>query len=106
MRGMIIGFSTLAIAALPTMAIADGDGADHPRCRRCSRGCRCRRPGWRGRLAVSQAASLAEPLRYLDPGRAVVAPGPVPAGPCSTRSTTRSDDAGNSVTHQTTNCPD
>ena len=27
MRGMIIGFSTLAIAALPTMAIADGDGA-------------------------------------------------------------------------------
>ena len=24
MRGMIIGFSTLAIAALPTMAIADG----------------------------------------------------------------------------------
>ena len=27
MRGMIIGFSTLAIAALPTMAIADGNGA-------------------------------------------------------------------------------
>jgi hypothetical protein len=42
------------------------------------------------------------------PGPMVVAPapGPVPVGPCSTRTTTRSDDAGNSVTHQTTNCPD
>jgi hypothetical protein len=27
MRGMIIGFSTLAIAALPTIALADGNGA-------------------------------------------------------------------------------
>jgi hypothetical protein len=27
MRGMIFGFSVLAIAAMPTMALADGDGA-------------------------------------------------------------------------------
>ena len=27
MRGMIIGLSALAIAALPTLALADGDGA-------------------------------------------------------------------------------
>ena len=27
MRGMIIGFSALAIATLPTLAFADGDGA-------------------------------------------------------------------------------
>ena len=48
MRGMIIGFATLAIAALPTMALADGNGANHRRCWRRSRGRRRGRPGWRG----------------------------------------------------------
>ena len=75
------------------------------RCRRRSRGRSRRRPGWRGGRRCRRRRHWRSRFGTWtrDGGRR---PGPVPVGPCSTRSTTRSDHAGNSVTHQTTNCPD
>ena len=105
MRGMIIGFATLAIAALPTMALADGSGAITGAAGGAVAGAVVGGPVG---AAVGGVAGgvIGGAASGPGPGTVVVAPGPVPVGPCSTRSTTRSDDAGNSVTHQTTNCPD
>jgi hypothetical protein len=105
MRGMIVGFSVLAIAALPTMALADGDGAVTGAVGGAVAGAVVGGPVG---AAVGGVAGGVIGGTASGPGTVVVAPdrGSVPVGPCSTRSTTRSDDAGNSVTHQTTNCAD
>jgi hypothetical protein len=78
MRGMVMGLSTLATVALPAVGLADGDGAVT------------------GAVGGAVAGAVV----------VVVAPAPVPMAPCSTRTTTTSDNTGNSVTSQTTNCPD
>jgi hypothetical protein len=107
MRGMIIGFSTLVIAALPTVALADGNGAVTGAAGGAVAGAVVGGPvgaavgGVAGGI-IGGAASGPRP----EPVVVAPAPGAVPVGPCSTRTTTRSDDAGNSVTHQTTNCQD
>lgn len=104
MRGMIIGLSALAIATLPTLALADGNGAVTGAAGGAVAGAVVGGPvgaavGGVAGAVVGGAASGPRPV--------VVAPAPVvPVAPCSTHSTTRSDSAGNSVTHQRTNCPD
>jgi hypothetical protein len=105
MRGMIIGFSTLAIAALPTIALADGNGALTGAAGGAIAGAVVGGPVG---AAVGGVAGGVIGGAASGPGTVVVAPepGPVPEGPCNTRTTTRSDNVGNSVTHQTTNCPD
>ena len=62
----IVGFSTLAIAALPTLAVADGDGASPARPAESSQA-RSSAGRWAPQLAALRAALSAEPL--LDPGR-------------------------------------
>jgi hypothetical protein len=103
MRGMVIGFSTLAIAALPTIALADGNGALTGAAGGAVAGAVVGGPIG---AAVGGVAGGVIGGTASGPGTVVVAPGPVQEGPCNTRTTTRSDSDGNSVTHQTTNCPD
>jgi hypothetical protein len=104
MRGMIIGLSALAITALPTLAFADGDGALTGAAGGAVAGAVVGGPvgaavGGAAGGIIGGAASGPP-----GPGPVVVAPAPESVAPCSTRTTTRSDAAGNSVTHQTTNC--
>ena len=86
MRGMIIGFATLAMAALPTMAIADGNGALTGAAGGAVAGVVVGGPVG---AAVGGVAGgvIGGAASGPGPGTVVVAPGPVPVGPCSTRST-------------------
>jgi hypothetical protein len=104
MRGVIIGFSTLAIAALATRALADGNGALTGAAGGAVAGAVVGGPIG---AAVGGVAGGVIGGAASGPGTVVVAPGPgsVPEG-CNTRTTTRSDNVGNSVIRQTTNCPD
>jgi hypothetical protein len=104
MRGMIIGLSALAITTLPTLALADGDGAVTGAAGGAIAGAVVGGPvgaavgGAAG--GIIGGATSGPPA----PGPVVVTPAPEPVAPCSSRTTTRSDSYGNSVTHQTTNC--
>jgi hypothetical protein len=105
MRGMIIGLSALAIVALPAVALADGNGAVTGAAGGAVAGAVVGGPVG---AAVGGAAGGIIGGVASGPGPAVVAPAPVvPAAPCSTRTTTTSDNnTGASVTRQTTDCPD
>ena len=59
MRSMIIGLSALAITALPTLALADGDGVVTGAAGGAVAGAVVGGPGWRGGRQASPAASLA-----------------------------------------------
>jgi hypothetical protein len=104
MRGMIIGLSALAITALPSLALADGNGAVTGAAGGAVAGAVVGGPVG---AAVGGAAGgiIGGAASGPRPGPVVVAPSPGPV-PCSSRSVTRSDSEGNSVTHQATNCPD
>jgi hypothetical protein len=103
MRAMIIGLSTLALAALPTVAVADGDGALTGAAGGAVAGAVVGGPvgaavgGVAGGVVGGAASGPA-------PAPVVVAPG---AAPCGSRTTTTTNNnTGASVTRQTTNCPD
>jgi hypothetical protein len=104
MRGMIIGLSALAFVGLPTLAFADGNGAVTGAAGGAVAGAVVGGPVG---AAVGGAAGgiVGGAASGPGPGPVVVAPPQGPA-PCSSRSVTRSDSEGNSVTHQATNCPD
>jgi hypothetical protein len=104
MRGMIIRFSALAIATLPTLAFADGDGALTGAAGGAVAGAVVGGPvgaaagGVAGGVIGGAASGPAS-------GPVVVAPGP--GGPCGTRTTTTTNNnTGASVTRQTTDCRD
>ena len=105
MRGMIIAVSALAIATLPTLALADGNGAVTGAAGGAVAGAVVGGPVG---AAVGGAAGgiIGGVTSGPGPGPVVVAPPLGPAVPCSSRTVTRSDSAGNSLTHQMTNCPD
>jgi hypothetical protein len=91
MRRIIIGLSALTIAALPTLALADGNGA---------------LTGAAGGAVAGAVVGgpVGAAVGGVAGGVVVVAPGPAP---CNTRTTTTQDNnTGASVTRQTTNCPD
>ena len=102
MRGMIIGLSALAFAGLPALAFADGNGAVTGAAGGAVAGVVVGGPVG---AAVGGAAGGIVGGAASGPGPVVVAPPRGPA-PCSSRSVTRTDSDGNSVTHQATNCPD
>jgi hypothetical protein len=104
MRGMIIGLSALAFAGLPTLAIADGNGAVTGAAGGAVAGAVVGGPVG---AAVGGAAGgiVGGAASGPDRGPVVVAPPPGPA-PCSSRSVTRTDNEGNSETREATNCPD
>jgi hypothetical protein len=103
MRGVIIGLSALAFAGLPTLAFADGNGAVTGAAGGAVAGAVVGGPVG---AAVGGAAGGIIGGATSGPGPVVVAPPPGASVPCSSRTVTRSDSDGNSVTHQTTNCPD
>jgi len=102
MRRMIIGLSALTFAALPTLALADGNGAVTGAAGGAVAGAVVGGPvgaavGGVAGGVIGRAASNPRPV--------VVAPGP--GGPCNTRTTTtQNNNTGASVTRQTTDCPD
>jgi hypothetical protein len=99
MRAMIIGLSTLALVALPTLAVADGDGALTGAAGGAVAGAVVGGPVGAavGGVAGGVIGGAASPV--------VVAPGP--GGPCNTRTTTtQNNNTGASVTRQTTDCQD
>src|SRR5271157_2943285 len=100
---MIIGLSALAITALPTLALADGDGALTGAAGGAVAGAVVGGPVG---AAVGGVAGgvIGGAASGPGPGPVVIAPPPGQAVPCSTRSVTRTDSEGNSVTHQATNC--
>jgi hypothetical protein len=103
MRCLIIGLSALGIASLPTLALADGNGAVTGAAGGAIAGAVVGGPVG---AAVGGAAGAVVGGTASGPGPVVVAPGPV-AAPCDTRtSTTTNNDTGASVTRQTTNCAD
>jgi hypothetical protein len=104
MRGMIIGLSALAITALPTLALADGDGALTGAAGGAVAGAVVGGPVGAAVGGVAGGVIGGAASGPPAPGPVVVAPAPEPVAPCSTRTTTKSDSYGNSVTHQTTNC--
>jgi hypothetical protein len=99
MRRIIIGLSALAISALPTLALADGDGALTGAAGGAVTGAVVGGPvgavvGGVAGAAIGGAAS--------GPGPVVVAPEPAR---CNTRTTTtQNNNTGASVTRQTTDC--
>ena len=97
---MVIGLSALAIMAVPGLALADGNGAMTGAAGGAIAGGVAAGPlgGAAGRIVGGAASG---PQR---PRPVVVAPPPGPAPPCSSRSVTRTDSEGNSVTHRATNC--
>ena len=104
MRGMIIGLSALAIASLPTMALADAGGAVTGAAGGAVAGAVVGGPvgaavGGAAGGIIGGVSSGPGPA----PGPVVVAPPGPP--PCSSRSVTRTDREGNSVTHRATDCP-
>jgi hypothetical protein len=103
MRGIIIGLSALAMTALPTLALADGNGAVTGAAGGAIAGGVVGGPVGAavGGVAGGIIGGAASGPR---PGPVVVAPPPGPAAPCSSRSVTRTDSEGNSVTHRETNC--
>jgi hypothetical protein len=99
MRRIIIGFSALTFAALPTLAFADGDGALTGAAGGAVAGAVVGGPVG---AAVGGIAGGVIGGAASGPGPVVVAPG---AGPCNTRTTTTQDNnTGASVTRQTTDC--
>jgi hypothetical protein len=99
MRRVVIGLSALAFVALPTLALADGDGALTGAAGGAVAGAVVGGPvgaavGGVAGGVIGGAASGPEPV--------VVAPGPAP---CNTRTTTTTNNnTGASVTRQTTDC--
>jgi hypothetical protein len=102
MRSIIIGLSALAITALPTFALADGDGVLTGAAGGAVAGAVVGGPvgaavGGVAGGVIGGAASTPRPV--------VVAPGP--GAPCNTRTTTtQNNNTGASVTRQTTDCSD
>jgi hypothetical protein len=102
MRSMIIGLSALAITALPTLALADGDGVVTGAAGGAVAGAVVGGPvgaavGGVAGGVVGGAASQPRPV--------VVAPDPA-GPPCNSRTTTTTNNnTGDSVTRQTTDCP-
>lgn len=102
MRGVIIGLSALAITALPSLALADGDGVLTGAAGGAVAGAVVGGPvgaavGGVAGGVIGGAASQPRPV--------VVAPGP--GAPCNSRTTTTTNNnTGESVTRQTTDCPD
>ncbi len=106
MHRIIIGLSALGICALPTFAFADSGGAVTGAAGGAVTGAIVGGPVG---AAVGAAAGGVIGGVASGPGPTVVEPAPVPVVPvvpCSTRTTTRSDNMGHSATSQTTNCPD
>jgi hypothetical protein len=102
MRVMIIGLSALAITALPTLAVADGDGALTGAAGGAVAGAVVGGPVG---AAVGGVAGGAIGGAASGPAPVVVAP--APGGPCNSRSTTTTNNnTGESVTRQTTDCQD
>jgi hypothetical protein len=102
MRGMIIGLSALAFASLPTLALADGNGAVTGAAGGAVAGAVVGGPVG---AAVGGVAGGVIGGAASNPRPVVVAPGP--GAPCNTRtSTTQNNNTGASVTRQTTDCPD
>jgi hypothetical protein len=103
MRSMIIALSALAIAALPTLALADGDGVVTGAAGGAIAGAVVGGPvgaavGGVAGGVIGGAASQPRPV--------VVAPGPG-APPCNSRTTTTTNNnTGDSVTRETTDCPE
>jgi hypothetical protein len=94
MRSMIIGLSALAITALPTIALADGDGVVTGAAGGAVAGAVV---GGVAGGVIGGAASQPRPV--------VVAPDPG-GPPCNSRTTTTTNNnTGDSVTRQTTDCP-
>jgi hypothetical protein len=103
MRCMIIGLSALAIAALPTLALADGNGVVTGAAGGAVAGAVVGGPVG---AAVGGVAGGVIGGAASNPRPVVVAPGPG-AAPCSTRTTTmQNNNTGESVTRQTTDCSD
>ena len=104
MRGMIIGLSTLALTVLPTLALADGDGALTGAAGGAVAGAVVGGPVG---AAVGGVAGgvIGGAASGPSPGPVVVAP--APGAPCNTRTTTTTNNhTGASVTRQTTDCQD
>jgi hypothetical protein len=102
MRRMIIGLSALTFAALPTLALADGNGAVTGAAGGAVAGAVVGGPVG---AAVGGVAGGVIGGAASNPRPVVVAPGP--GGPCNTRTTTtQNNNTGASVTRQTTDCPD
>src|SRR5271156_1494911 len=103
MRRIIIGLSALTIAALPTLALADGNGALTGAAGGAVAGAVVGGPvgaavGGVAGGVIGGAASQPRPV--------VVAPGPG-APPCNSRTTTTiNNNTGASVTEQSTDCPE
>jgi uncharacterized protein YcfJ len=98
MRGMIIGLSALAITTLPTLALADGNGAVTGAAGGAIAGGVVGGPV--GAAVGGAAGGIIGGATSGHEHRPVVVAPP----PCSSRSVTRTDSEGNSVTHQATNC--
>jgi hypothetical protein len=104
MRGMIIGFSALALATLPTFALADGDGAVTGAAGGAVAGAVVGGPVG---AAVGGVAGGVVGGAASGPASGPVVVAPAPGGPCGTRTTTTTNNnTGASVTRQTTDCPD
>jgi hypothetical protein len=102
MRSMLAGLSILAIAALPTVALADGNGAITGAAGGAVAGAVVGGPVG---AAVGGVAGGVIGGAASGPGPVVVAPAPV--APCGTRTTTtQNNNTGASVTQQTTDCPE
>jgi hypothetical protein len=102
MRAMIIGLWALALAGLPTLAVADGDGALTGA---AGGAVAVAVVGGPVGAAVGGVAGGAIGGAVSGPGPVVVAP--APGVPCSTRTTTTTNNnTGASMTRQTTDCPD
>ena len=104
MRGMILGFSALAIVILPTLAFADGDGALTGAAGGAVAGAVVGGPVG---AAVGGVAGGVVGGAASGPASGPVVVVPAPGAPCGTRTTTTTNNnTGASVTRQTTDCPD
>ena len=104
MRRIIVGLSALGIFALPAFAFADDRGAVTGAAGGAVTGAIVGGPVG---AAVGAAAGGVIGGVASGPGSPVVEPVQVvPVVPCRTRTTTTSDNMGNSAASQTTNCPD
>lgn len=99
MGRLVPGLFALAITAAPAATLADDQGAVTGAAGGAVTGAIVGGPVG---AAVGAAAGGVIGGAATGPNRTVV----VPAEPCGTRTTTTSDDAGNSVSTRTTNCPD
>jgi hypothetical protein len=100
MRAMIIGLSTLALVAFPTLAVADGDGALTGAAGGAVAGAVVGGP-----VGAAVGGVAGGVIGGAASGPVVVVPGPR-AAPCGTQTTTTTNNnTGASVTRQTRNCP-